>query len=110
MDVKGVMAAISFDGDWVTITKKELGQQDRHHRISVRDITGVTFSPASRLFHGYIQLLVPGSSPAAERKGFLLGGRPPRSDRNSLSIVHKHNDQAAKIVAAIEEARVRLSP
>ncbi|WP_109000768.1 DUF4429 domain-containing protein [Streptomyces rishiriensis] len=109
MDVKGVMAAISFDGDWVTITKKELGQQDRHHRISVRDITGTTFKPGSWLFHGYIQLLVAGSLPACETRGFF-GGRPPRSDRNSLSISHKRNDEAKKIVAAIEEARVRLSP
>lgn len=76
MNVKGVMAAISFDGDWITITKKELGQRNRHHRISVRDVTGVTFHPASRLFHGYIQLLVPGSAPARERRGLFLGGRP----------------------------------
>lgn len=110
MDVKGVMASISFDGDWITVTKKELGKRDRHHKISVRDVTGVTFNPASRLFHGYIQLLVPGYAPAREAKGFFLGGRPPQSDRNSLSISYKHNDQAGKIVAAIEEARVRLSP
>ncbi|MER5584118.1 DUF4429 domain-containing protein [Streptomyces asoensis] len=110
MDVKGVMAAISFDGDWITITKKELGHRDRHYRISVRDVTGVTFKPASRLFHGYIQFLVPGSAPARESRGVFLGGRPPQSDRNSLSIAYKHNAPAEKIVAAIEEARIRLSP
>lgn len=110
MDVKGVMASISFDGDWITITKREVGKTDRQHRISVRDVTGITFKPGNRLFHGYIQFLVPGSTPAAELKGAFLGGRPPHSDLNSLSIARKHNDAAEKIVAAIEEARVRLSP
>jgi hypothetical protein len=70
----------------------------------------VTCKPGNRLFHGYIQFLVPGYAPAAESKGMLLGGRPPHADRNSLSISRKHSDAAAKVVAAIKEARVRLSP
>ncbi|MFJ4925268.1 DUF4429 domain-containing protein [Streptomyces sp. NPDC088736] len=110
MDVKGVQAAISFDGEWITIVKKAIGQPDRPTRINVRSISSTTLKPATRLFHGYIQFGVPGSDQAAERKGIVLGGRPPHDDPNSLSIPHRSNDAAAKIVAAIEEARVRLSP
>lgn len=110
MDVKGVQASISFDGEWITIVKKALGQPDRPTRVNVRSISGATIKPATRLFHGYIQLAVPGSVQAAERKGLMLGGRPPHDDPHSLSIPHRSNDAAQKIVAAIEEARVRLSP
>lgn len=110
MRVKGVMAEVAFDGQWITITKKAVGQQDRHHRISVRDISGTTYKPASRLFHGYVQFLIPGAGAASEKKGLLWGGRPPQTDRNSASIPHRSNDAAAKLVAAVEEALGRLSP
>lgn len=109
MDVKGVMGSISFDGEWITITKKEIGAQSVSHRLSVRDITGTTLKPATRLFHGYVQFLLPGELPAHEKKGLMLGGRPPHSDRNSLSIPRRSNDGATKLVAAVEEARGRLS-
>ncbi|GGV45623.1 DUF4429 domain-containing protein [Streptomyces spectabilis] len=110
MDVKGVQASISFDGEWITIVKKEVGAPDRTARTNVRSISGTTCKPATRLLHGYIQLAVPGAVQAKEKKGIFLGGRPPHSDPNSLSIPYRSNDAAAKIVAAIEEARVRLSP
>ncbi|MFH8751123.1 DUF4429 domain-containing protein [Streptomyces rimosus] len=110
MEVKGVQASISFDGEWITITKKAVGSRPVDHRLSVRSITGTTLKPATRLFHGYIQFLLPGTEPARESKSLITGGRPPHDDRNSLSIPYRSNDAAAKLVAAIEEARARLSP
>lgn len=110
MQVKGVLGSISFDGEWITVTKKEVGQRPVENRLSVRGITGTTFKPGTRLFHGYVQFLLPGSLPGPERRGLIFGGRPPYSDRNSLSIRRRRNDAAAKLVAAVEEARVRLSP
>ncbi|MFI9618156.1 DUF4429 domain-containing protein [[Kitasatospora] papulosa] len=105
MDVKGVQGSINFDGDWITITKKEVGQQARHFRIRAADVTGTRLKPGTRLFHGYVQFLLPGSSAATESKSLLAGGRPPQSDPHSLSIRHSANDAAEKLVAAVEQAR-----
>lgn len=35
----------------------------------------------------------------------MQGGRPPYSDPHSLSVPHKSNDAAGKLVAAVEQAR-----
>ena len=105
MDVKGVLGSVSFDGEWVTITKKPVGQQPQEFRIRAADITGTRFKPGTRLFHGYVQFLVPGSAPAEESKGLLAGGRPPQGDPHSLSIPRKSTDAAQKLLAAVEQAR-----
>jgi hypothetical protein len=105
MDVKGVQGSISFDGEWITITKKQVGQQQRNFRIRAADVTGTRLKPATRLFHGYLQFVLPGSAPADEQKSLLTGGRPPQSDPHSLSIPHRSNDGAAKLMAAVEQAR-----
>lgn len=105
MDVKGVMGSISFDGEWITITKKEVGQQQRQFRIRAADVTGTRLKPATRLFHGYVQFVLPGSAPATEEKGLMTGGRPPQSDPHSLSIHHGANEDAQKLMAAVEQSR-----
>lgn len=105
MDVKGVQGSISFDGEWITITKKEIGAQAREFRIRAADVTGTRLKPATRLFHGYLQFVLPGSAPAEENKSLITGGRPPHSDPHSLSIPRRSNDAAEKLMAAIEQAR-----
>lgn len=110
MQVKGVLGSITFDGEWIFVTKKEIGKQAEEHRLNVRSITGTTFKRGTWLFHGYVQFLLPGSLPAPEKKGLMFGGRPPYSDRNSLSLPRRSNKAAEKLVAAVEEARIRLSP
>lgn len=105
MDVKGVLGTISFDGAWITITKTPAGLKPAPVRLRAADITGTRFKPASRLFHGYVQFLIPGSTAAGEKSGLTRGGRPPYSDPHSLSIPHKSNDAAEKLVAAVEQAR-----
>ncbi|MFF8589939.1 DUF4429 domain-containing protein [Streptomyces sp. NPDC015220] len=105
MDVQGVLGSISFDGTWVTITKTRAGSRPAPVRLRAADITGTRFKPGSRLMHGYVQFLVPGSIAAGEQSGVMQGGRPPYSDPHSLSIPRKSNDAAEKLVAAIEQAR-----
>ncbi|MGW7327481.1 DUF4429 domain-containing protein [Streptomyces sp. NPDC054840] len=105
MDVKGVQGSVSFDGEWITIVKRAVGQQPREFRLRAADVTGTRLKPATRLFHGYLQFVLPGSAPAAESSSLLSGGRPPQSDPHSLSIPHRSNNGAAKLVAAIEQAR-----
>jgi hypothetical protein len=105
VEVKGVLGSISFDGEWITITKTPVGQRPAPVRIRAADITGTRFKSASRLFHGYVQFVLPGSEAAGEKSGLMSGGRPPYSDPNSLSIPRKSNDAAEKLVAAVEQAR-----
>ncbi|MET8079987.1 DUF4429 domain-containing protein [Streptomyces sp. NPDC005303] len=105
MDVKGVLGSISFDGEWITITKTPVGQSPAPVRLRAADVTGTHRKPATRLFHGYVQFLLPGSTAAGEKSGVMQGGRPPYSDPHSLSIPYKSNDAAEKLVAAVEQAR-----
>ncbi|WPO70201.1 DUF4429 domain-containing protein [Streptomyces sp. KN37] len=105
MDVKGVLGMISFDGEWITITKTPVGSRPAPVRIRAADVTGTRLKPGSHLFHGYVQFLLPGASAAGEKAGVMHGGRPPYEDPHSLSIPRKSNDAAEKLVAAIEQAR-----
>jgi hypothetical protein len=105
VDVKGVQGTISFDGEWVTITKTPIGARPAPVRIRTADVTGTRFKPGSRLFHGYVQFLLPGSLAAGEKSGVTHGGRPPYEDPHSLSIPCKSNDATEKLVAAVEQAR-----
>ncbi|WP_328631975.1 DUF4429 domain-containing protein [Streptomyces sp. NBC_00356] len=105
MDVKGVQGTVSFDGEWITITKTPFGPKPVPFRIRAADITGTRFKKATRLMHGYVQFLVPGAVAAGEKSGLMQGGRPPAEDPHSLSIPHKSNDVAEKLVAAVEQAR-----
>ncbi|MFF4791825.1 DUF4429 domain-containing protein [Streptomyces sp. NPDC001276] len=105
MEVKGVLGTIAFDGEWITITKTPAGQRPAPVRIRAADVTGTRFKPGSRLMHGYVQFLLPGSLAAGEKPGLASGGRPPYGDPNSLSIPRKSNDAAEKLVAAVEQAR-----
>ena len=105
MDVKGVQGTVGFDGEWITITKTPFGQNPAPVRIRATDVTGTRFKKATRLMHGYVQFLLPGAVAAGEKGGLMQGGRPPYEDPHSLSIPHKSNDLAEKLVAAVEQAR-----
>ncbi|MER7733676.1 DUF4429 domain-containing protein [Streptomyces erythrochromogenes] len=105
MEVRGIQGAVTFDGEWITITKRAVGHQPREFRLRAADVTGTRLKPASLLFHGYVQFLIPGSAPASESRGLMAGGRPPHSDPHSLSIPHRSNEGAAKLIAAVEQAR-----
>jgi hypothetical protein len=105
MDVKGVLGTITFDGEWVTITKTPVGPRPAPVRIRAADITGTRFKAGTRLVHGYVQFVLPGSTAAGEKTGLMLGGRPPYTDPHSLSIPRTSNDAAEKLVAAVEQAR-----
>lgn len=105
MEIKGVQGTASFDGEWITITKRVIGQQTRTFRLRASEITGTRLKPATRLLHGYLQFVLPGSRAAAESDGLLTGGRPPHSDPHSLSIPRRSNGPAKELMAAVEAAR-----
>ncbi len=105
IQVKGVLGTISFDGEWITVTKKPAGRRGTDYRIRAADVTGTRFKPGTLAFHGYVQFVLPGSTAAPERKGLMQGGRPHHDDPHSLSIPRKSNDAASKLIAAVEQAR-----
>ena len=106
MDVKGVLGSISFDGEWITITKTPIGPKPAPTRLRAADIQGTRLKTGSRLFHGYVQFLLPDGRPAGEKpSGSFGGGRPPYEDPYSLSIPRRSNDAAEKLIAAVEQAR-----
>lgn len=105
MEVKGVLGHITFDGEWITITKTPVGARPAPVRIRATDITGTRYKPGSLLAHGYVQFLLPGSLAAGEKSGLAHGGRPPYEDPHSLSIPRRSNAAAEALVAAVEQAR-----
>ncbi|KOU30223.1 hypothetical protein ADK53_28845 [Streptomyces sp. WM6373] len=106
MDVKGVLGRIGFDGEWITITKTPIGPKPAPIRIRAADVTATRMKPGSRLFHGYVQFVLPDNRPVAVKpSGSFGGGRPPYGDPYSLSIPRRSNEAAAKLVAAVEQAR-----
>ncbi|MFF8412805.1 hypothetical protein [Streptomyces omiyaensis] len=105
-----MLGKIVFDGEWVTITKSAAGQVPRETRLRAAEVSGTRMKQATWAFHGYVQLVVPGTLPAAEVRGPMAGGRPPQSDPLSLSIRRKHNDIARKLLAAVEQARGPATP
>ncbi|MFG3136633.1 DUF4429 domain-containing protein [Streptomyces sp. NPDC048211] len=104
-DIKGVQGTIAFDGEWITITKPQARQGEREFRIRAADITGIRVKPATRLFYGYVHIILPGSAAAAESTSLSAGGRPRHSDPHSLTIPRRANDAAVRLVAAVEQTR-----
>src|SRR5690606_6997021 len=82
MDVKGVLGTITFDGEWITITKTPAGARPAPVRLRAADITGTRYKPGSLLVHGYLQFVLPGSLAAGEKRGIAHGGRAPPSAGN----------------------------
>lgn len=101
MQIKGIQGTIDFDGEWVTITKTPLGSRPAPMRFRAADVTATRFKPGSLLTNGYVQFHVPGSLAPGQRSN----GRPDPGDPHSLHIRKGSNDEAEKLVAAVEQAR-----
>lgn len=87
MSIKGVLARLSYDGEWVTIQKEGYGAKYKGRKAIHRSqIIGVKVKPASALFHGYVQVHVAGVIPAPVLRFSLNAGRPPMLDPYSMSI------------------------
>jgi hypothetical protein len=105
MEVTGVLGTISFDGEWITITKKGLGFRPAPVRIRAADVISTRFKRGNQFINGYVQFLLAGSGAAGEHQGLKMGSRPSYEDPHSLSFRYKNNDAVEKLVAAVEQAR-----
>ncbi len=105
MEAHGILGSVAFDGQWVTITKRGMGQTMKGaRRLSVSQISSITFKPATALHHGYIQFTVAGAPAAAVRRSGLAAGRPSREDRDSLSFAKSKNSDFRQLQEAVESA------
>ncbi|WP_327307999.1 hypothetical protein OG730_35010 [Streptomyces sp. NBC_01298] len=106
MEVNGVLGSVSFDGEWITITKTPFGSRPAPMRIRAADIVATRYKLGRSLFYGYVQFVLPDRGPRSEMPlGSLVGGRPPYEDPYSLSIPRKSNEAAQELMAAVEQAR-----
>lgn len=106
MEVKGVLGSVSFDGEWITITKTPMGMRPAPMRLRAADVVATRYKPGRALVYGYVQFVLADSGPRAEKPvGLLVGGRPPYEDPYSLSVPRKSNEGMQKLVAAVERAR-----
>jgi len=105
LEAHGILGSVAFDGYWVTVTKRGAGQAMKGaRRLSVNQITSVTFKPATSLNHGYIQFTVAGAPAASIVRYGLAAGRPHREDRDSLSFPKKRNSDFQQLQQAVETA------
>ena len=105
MEVQGALGTISFDGEWITITKKGLGFKPAPVRIRAADVISTRLKRGNRFINGYVQFLLPGSGAAGMHQSLKAGGRPSFEDPHSLSFRYKNNDAMEELVAAVEQAR-----
>ena len=105
-EIRGVNGTISFDGRFVTITRKgfmaraTVGKGEK--RIPVKNISAVQLKPASALIRGYIQFTVPGGNENRSRMGKQT--IDAAKDENSVVFTPKQQPGFEQLRAQIEEA------
>ncbi|MFJ4674097.1 DUF4429 domain-containing protein [Kitasatospora purpeofusca] len=106
MEAKGHTGHVSFDGEYVTITRKGLlartsvGKGEK--RIHISQITAVQWKPPGMLVNGFIQFTVPGGN--ERRSGFGLQTSSAVMDENSVIVMKNQAAAFEELRAAVEEA------
>jgi hypothetical protein len=105
ISLDGLLGSMHLDGTWVTILKQGLGPAMKgERRVHVSQIVGVNFKAATAMYHGFVQVVVDGETPARAARFGTSAGRPPMEDPLSISFAKRKNASAAAIRQAIEEA------
>jgi hypothetical protein len=105
LTVRGVLGWVSFDGQWVVIGKDGVGHIYKgERRYHVSHLSGVAVKAATRLHHGYFQVLVAGLAPAPVVRFGANAGRPPMTDDNSISFAKAANDDIGRLRDAVQRA------
>ncbi|MEV6599614.1 caspase family protein [Actinoplanes sp. NPDC051346] len=103
--LQGVMGYASFDGRWVVVGKDGVGQAHKsERRFDVGRLVGVAGRPATRLHHGFFQVLLEGVGPAPVSRFGAHAGLPPMDDVASISYPYKANANAERLSAAVQAA------
>jgi len=102
---RGILGWVSFDGQWVVIGKNGVGHVYKgERRFHVSRLSGVAVKSATRLHHGFLQVILPGVPPAPVARFGLHAGRPPMTDDNSISFAKSANDDINQLRDALQAA------
>lgn len=108
ISAKGVNGQVSFDGQFVTISRSgamarmTVGKGEK--RIPVSSITAVQWKAPTRLVRGFIQFSVLGGNEAKSRVGRQT--TDAAKDENSVVVGHRDAEDFQALRAAIEQALV----
>jgi len=81
----GIQGWVSFDGEAVVVGKLTLANKPKgEHRFPVGRLSGVVVKRATRLQHGFLQLVIGGSAPAASQQSTLDFTKPANDDMARL--------------------------
>jgi hypothetical protein len=98
LEARGVDGAISFDGRFVTIEKKNLITKRGKKVISARAVTAIQFKDASAVSVGFVQIMFSGGR---ESTGGVFDAA---SDENSIIFTRADQDAFVDLAMAIKEA------
>lgn len=106
----GRYGKITFDGTFVTLTRTKIGQSITgmaEKTIHVKDITGISFKPASRLLQGRIAFTLAGGQ---ERRGSNFANRNSvtGSDENGMLFFRKALPEFEALKNAIQAAQAEI--
>lgn len=104
--LKGYNGSVSFDGQFVTITRKgglarmSIGKGEK--RIPLPSITAVQWKPPGPMVNGYIQFTVPGGNEKRARFGRQTADAA--RDENSVIVTRKRRKEFLALREAVELA------
>ncbi|MFJ3786308.1 DUF4429 domain-containing protein [Streptomyces sp. NPDC090093] len=109
IEAKGQGGQVSFDGEYVTITRKGLlaraGVGKGEKRIHISQISAVQWKPPGALVNGFIQFTLPGGN--ERRSRFGSQSADAAKDENSVMVTRKQAPAFEELRAAINEAIAR---
>ncbi|MFD7731275.1 DUF4429 domain-containing protein [Kitasatospora phosalacinea] len=109
IEAKGNTGQVTFDGEYVTITRKgfrarmTVGKGEK--RIHVSQITAVQWKPPGMLVNGFIQFTVPGG--IERRSGFGSQTGSAAEDENSVLFLKNQAPAFEELREAVDEAIAR---
>ena len=102
----GVNGQVSFDGNFITITRKGLmaratvGKGEK--RIPIGSVTAVQWKPPGAMVRGFIQFTVPGGNEGRSHAGRQTVDAA--KDENSVIVDRSHKQAFEALRAAVEQA------
>ncbi|MFC7934381.1 DUF4429 domain-containing protein [Streptomyces cinereoruber] len=106
IEAKGQGGQVSFDGEYVTITRRGLlaraGVGKGEKRIHISQISAVQWKPPGVLVNGFIQFTLPGGN--ERRSRFGSQSVDAAHDENSVMVTKKQAPAFEELRAAINEA------
>lgn len=107
-EVAGMGGQITFDGQYVTITRKGFLARSTHgkgeKRLHISQISAIQWKPAGPVMNGFIQFTVPGGNEVRGKLGSQTSNAS--KDENSVLFTKKQMPEFEKLRAELDAAIV----